>query len=55
MFVSHTPWEGAGHAYGTGLRKVQEEPTKEMIVWLDTWTLKQREVHEVTAPMAHRH
>lgn len=25
------------------------------IVWLDTWTLKERDVHEVTAPMAHRH
>ena len=40
-FPDISPWEGAEiHPYEIESRKVQEEPTKQIIVWLDTWTQK---------------
>ena len=40
-FPDISPWEGAEiYPYEIELRKVQEEPTRQIIVWLDTWTQK---------------
>ena len=40
-FPDISPWEGTEiYPYEIELRKVQEEPTRQIIVWLDTWTQK---------------